>query len=145
MNAIAQATAESNDVLSLVGLTEPAYLRLSGSVAWKPNGNETLGTAEYLFAVAGFNPEYDINNLSQPYCTLNVPVTPNTPVALQRVSTATAIASLTDFPAGTYDANAIILGYPPPGGATLIVSVRDANGQIIKGVSVVGASGHIYN
>lgn len=139
----ANATAGSNDYLSFVGLSEPAYVWLQGNLAYHPRGTDTLGWAQYVISVPG-SPDCVINNLTPQNCTIQIPVTPGESLFMQRSLNATANASITDYPANTYVYIAVILGYQQPGGATLKVTVKDAKGHRIKGVTVVGASGHIY-
>jgi hypothetical protein len=143
----------SNDDLSLIGLTGPAYVKVEGSLLFKPNGTDNLGTAEYDISAqpaAGATSACSITNTTPSTCTFTVAVNPEEGIYLQRVVAAYALSSLTDFPAGANLYTSIVLGCtqdgaPAEGGAELKVSVRDAEGHIIKGVTVVGASGHKYN
>lgn len=140
-----EGSVQTNDILSLVGLTAPAYLRLEGSLSYQAQG---LGSAQYYISVVGFADECVINNTTPPSCTLSVPVTPGVGVELQRNLAATASnIILCPCSAGSAVSTVIYVGYPSGdgNGATLRVSVRDAEGHLIKGISVVGASGHIYN
>jgi hypothetical protein len=136
------ATASANDILSFVGLTVPATLEVQSFLFSKPDGSPSLSTAQYTVAFGGINPECLITNKTLPSCTLTTPITPGLLISLQRLVTATAIATLTNFPAGASCTTAIRMVFP---GATVRISVLNAKGHIVKGVSVVGASGHIYN
>jgi hypothetical protein len=60
-----------------------------------------------------------------------------------------ALTNLVNGPPNITVTTTVCVGYAPGGctseGATVKAKVVDANGKVIKGVTVVGASGHIYN
>jgi hypothetical protein len=71
------------------------------------------------------------------------------PVNLSRQLSIEAKTEITNGQAGKSETTTTCIGYPAGGcgtaGATVKASVIDANGEVIKGAKVVGASGHVYN
>ncbi|MGA7686128.1 MAG: hypothetical protein WCC32_03215 [Terriglobales bacterium] len=91
---------------------------------------------------------------ASPLCTLTVPIAYNgngqpTPVYLQRELQINAITNVVGGPPGVTITTSVCVGYAAGGcgtiGATVKASVINAKGKVIKGVTVVGDSGHFYN
>jgi hypothetical protein len=72
-----------------------------------------------------------------------------TPVYIQRQLDVNATTRVVNGPAGTAVTTTVCIGYLAGGcgliAATVRASVVNAKGKVFKGVTVVGASGHIYN
>jgi len=108
--------------------------------------------AAYYDAYAGvYGPCQIYGPSGNPFCTLKVPIAYNGngqphPVSLQRQLQVTAITNVVNGPAGATVTTTVCVGYNDcSSGATVKASVVNAKGKVFKGVTVVGASGHIYN
>jgi len=104
------------------------------------------------YAGMGYGP-CQIYGGTSPTCTLTVPISYDSagqpfPVAIQRelqVTAATNVSGPPNAPVTTAVCVGNVPGYCLTLGATLKVSVVTAKGKVFKGVTVVGASGHLYN
>jgi hypothetical protein len=149
------------DHLSILGLTgQPtAFLNLEFECleCAKP-GN--ISVAEYQGEAATNGVPLQLctipnSPVKDPICTLTVPivydgcVTEPCTVYLERDLEINAITNVVNEPAGATVTTSVCVGYAKGGcgtaGATVKASVVDANGKVIKGVTVAGSSGHIYN
>jgi hypothetical protein len=109
----------------------------------------------YYDAYAGnYGPCQIYGPANSPRCTLTVPIVYNgngqpDPVPLERQLQVNAETNVTNGAAGATVTTTVCVGYPAGGcngnGATVKASVVNADGKVIKGVTVVGSSGHIYN
>jgi hypothetical protein len=144
------------DELSILGLkNEPtAFLKLDFvclecwkianlAYAWYAVSAKTKG---YSFGTC-FIP----NSENSPHCRARAPLVYNVntgqpyPVYIERQLEIDATTRVVKGPAGATVKTAVAVGYYGLPGATVTASVVDAKGNLIKGVTVVGSSGHIYN
>jgi hypothetical protein len=139
------------DYLSILGLKgEPtAFLKLEFECVVCAN---VIYPAAYYTAYAGvYGPCQIYGPSDNPRCTLKVPIAYNgngqpSPVSLQRQLQINAVTNVVNAPAGVTVTTTVCVGYNDcSSGATVKASVVNAKGKVFKGVTVVGASGHIYN
>lgn len=151
----AVGSEEVVDYLSLYGLRgQPtAFLKLIfeclecakiGNAAIAEYGANTSGYYSCLIPTPPQN---------SPLCTLNVPIVYDQtgqpdPITMERVLAIDANTTVINGPAGAKVTTTVCIGYLAGGcpfGATVKASVVNAKGKVIRGVKVVGSSGHIYN
>jgi hypothetical protein len=148
------ATDIALDHLSILGLdAEPtAFLKFTFECLDCIQYNYPF--AYYTAYAASYGPCQIYGIGSSPLCTLTVPIVYDgdgqpSPVYLQRSLQVNAPTSVTNGAAGATVTTTVCVGYSAGGcgtsGATVKASVVNAKGKAIKGVTVVGSSGHIYN
>jgi len=145
------------DTLSIVGLNgEPeAFLKLTIQCV-ECAKYENYAIAKYYSVVSTpgyehycFVPTIHGGGSS---CTSRVPLAYNAgqpdPVYLERVLQIAATTSVVGLPANAIATTGVCVGFVGPclgSGAIVRGSVVDSHGRVIRGVTVVGASGYIYN
>jgi hypothetical protein len=138
------------DYLSILGLKgEPtAFLKLEFECQ---ECVKEVYPYSFYDAYAGAYGPCEIYSGTSPICTLTVPISYNTekqpyPVSLQRQLQVNAITNVVGAPPGVTITTTVCVGYIDCNtGAIVKASVVNAKGYVIKGVTVVGASGYIYN
>jgi len=120
-------------------------VQVEASVSFKLNSMDKVGFVHYIVFVGDGNCDL-MKETIPPACTFKNPVKPGATLRLERMVVASASASLTNFASGTNEASSVAIGYPPDtgSGATLKISVVDAEGHLIDGVHVIGSSGYVY-
>jgi hypothetical protein len=140
------------DYLSILGLNgEPtAFLKLEFVCVQCIKYNYPAAYYVAYLGTTGFCQIYGVGN--SPRCTLNVPIVYNgngqpNPVYLQRQLGVNAMTNVINGPAGATVETTVCIGDGGCGsiGATVTASVVNAKGKVFKRVTIVGASGHIYN
>jgi len=155
----AQATEAIEDTLSLIGLEgQPtAFLKLDGEcLQCAKYGNYAV--AEYTFEASTSTVYSNICiipvTVAGPLCANTIPIVYNVntgqpyTIYLERGLTVSAPTDVVDGAAGATVTTTICVGSAGgcgTAGATVTASVVNAKGEVIKGVTVVGASRHIYN
>jgi hypothetical protein len=144
----ANAELKINDSLSILGLNdEPtAFLKLSIACPECPSYHGA-GNAQYSL-VAWWDGGHDFGDCTLNHsvrCGLKIPIIYGTngqplPVLIARGLNLQAITNVVHGAIGAKVVTVVEIHL-----ADVQASVVDANGRVIKGVTVVGASGHIYN
>lgn len=135
----------SYDTISFDNLTVPAFVRVEGSMSYKLSGNTEKTSVRYIVHL-GENACNITNETAKSTCTFRNPVKPGDTMFLERVVFSSVMARLTNFSSGSEETSSVSVGFPPDDGdgATMKLFVVGDHGQPIKGVNVVGKSGHVY-
>jgi hypothetical protein len=143
---------EINDLLSILGLeNEPtAFLKVEIVCLECP---KYIAPTSYFLQLTnrnGYNGSCYVEFQTAPRCKLTMPIAYDEngqpiPTSLLRLLSIWGSASVKNGPTGAKVSTTVDVGYHSGSGAMVEASVVDAKGRIIKGVTVVGASGHIYN
>jgi hypothetical protein len=139
------------DWLSILGLMHKPKAFLKVDIVCLECAVYLNGSAKNVLRLRGTSKllgECTVQRPSGPRCTVKIRIAYKNqqPVPVELIRTLWAVAStnVVNAPAGAKVTTLVTIGYPS-GGATVSASVVDTHGRIIKGVTVVGASGHLYN
>jgi hypothetical protein len=140
------------DYLSIVGLNDEPTAFLKVEFECIQCVDYDYPATSYTAYAGAYGPCQITGIGTNPLCTLSVPISYNVneqpnPVPIQRQLQVQAITNVVYLPIATTVTTTVCVGYSSCGtiGATAKASVVDGKGKVIKGVTVVGASGHIYN